>query len=77
VPEVTGLLVPPDDPEALADAIERLMADRDLRLRLGEGARHYVTDNLSSAQIGRAIVALYRKLLDADVKAGDRRDTSR
>ena len=29
--EVTGLLVPPGQPEPLADAIERLLADADLR----------------------------------------------
>jgi glycosyltransferase involved in cell wall biosynthesis len=31
----TGLLVPPDSPEALAAALERAMADADLRRRLG------------------------------------------
>ena len=43
VPEVvtpdTGLLVPPDDPEAAAAALRRLGSDGDLRARLGEAAR--------------------------------------
>jgi glycosyltransferase involved in cell wall biosynthesis len=34
-----GLLVPPHDPERLADAIARLVADPDLRVRLGHAAR--------------------------------------
>jgi glycogen(starch) synthase len=36
---VNGMLVPPGDPEALARAIDRLLADRDLARRLSEGAR--------------------------------------
>jgi len=35
----TGVLVPPKDPPALADAIARLLADRDEVLRLGAAAR--------------------------------------
>jgi glycosyltransferase involved in cell wall biosynthesis len=35
---VNGLLVPPDDPEALAAAIERILSDRELAERLGAGA---------------------------------------
>ncbi|MCD6289095.1 MAG: glycosyltransferase family 4 protein [Anaerolineae bacterium] len=33
------LLVPPDDPSAIADAVQRLMADPALRERIGRGAR--------------------------------------
>lgn len=36
---VTGLLVPPRDPAALADALARLLADPPLRARLGAAAR--------------------------------------
>jgi glycosyltransferase involved in cell wall biosynthesis len=35
---VSGLLVPPADPEALADALERVATDGDLRVRLGQRA---------------------------------------
>ena len=37
--EEDGLLVQPDDPEALANAIDRLLADEALRQRLGVAAR--------------------------------------
>ena len=40
--EETGLLVEPGDPIALADAIERLAADPDLRSRLGRAGRERV-----------------------------------
>jgi 2-deoxystreptamine N-acetyl-D-glucosaminyltransferase/2-deoxystreptamine glucosyltransferase len=36
---VSGVLVPPDDTSALADAIARVLADRSLAERLGAGAR--------------------------------------
>ncbi|MFQ3622439.1 MAG: glycosyltransferase family 4 protein, partial [Acetobacteraceae bacterium] len=39
VPDGTGLLVPPDDLAALADAIERVGGDAGLRARLGEAGR--------------------------------------
>lgn len=37
--EVTGLVVPPRDPSALRAALERLLADSDLRDRLGAAGR--------------------------------------
>jgi glycosyltransferase involved in cell wall biosynthesis len=37
--EVHALLVPPEDPGALAGALTRLVEDRALRARLGAGAR--------------------------------------
>ncbi len=38
--EETGLLVPIDDPSALADALARLIADSALQARLAEAGRH-------------------------------------
>jgi len=40
--EETGLLVPSDDADALADAVARLAADPDLRGRLGAAGRRLV-----------------------------------
>ena len=37
--DVDGLIVRPGDPVRLADALERVVADPELRLRLGQGAK--------------------------------------
>lgn len=69
---VNALLVPPDDPAALADAIEALMKDRDMRQRFGRASRQLAVDEFSSERIGRDTVDLYDRLLAGvpDTKAG-------
>jgi glycosyltransferase involved in cell wall biosynthesis len=63
-PGKTGLLVPPDNPEALANALATLANDPVMRLHFGQNARQLVSEQFSSARIQREIVALYARLLD-------------
>jgi glycosyltransferase involved in cell wall biosynthesis len=44
---VTGLIVPEHDPAALADALERLLADPELGARLAEQGRRHVEDGFT------------------------------
>lgn len=60
-----GLLVPPKDPAALADAIERLLASPELRQRLGRAARATVETEFSEEAVVDATLALYRSLMSA------------
>lgn len=54
--EVNGLLVPPNDAGALAEAIARLLADPALRRRLGEAARTTVERDFDAAiEAGRLL----------------------
>jgi len=70
IPDLTGLLVPVDDATALADAIERLLRDAELRTQFAAAARRLVVERFSSEIIGRQTVTLYRCLLGApDAKA--------
>jgi len=61
----TGLLAPPDDPDALAAAIETLMRAPDLRARFGGAARKLAEERFAAAAIGRAVTALYLRLVGA------------
>ena len=58
----TGLLVPIENPAALAKAIQRLAISPELRQRYGMAARQLVVDRLSAKIIGTAIVRLYDEL---------------
>ncbi len=60
---VTGLLVPPGDAGGLADALEPLARDPDLRRRLGAAARDLVERELSEDAVVAQTLTLYRSLV--------------
>jgi glycosyltransferase involved in cell wall biosynthesis len=55
----TGLLVPPRDPVALREALERLLGDAELRARLGRVARIHAERELSWGAATAALLAVY------------------
>lgn len=61
---VTGLLVPVDDPLALADALRRLEADPMLRMRLGQAGRDAVRAKFRQDIVIEKLSALYETLAD-------------
>jgi len=60
---VDGLLVEPANPAQIADAVCKLLADPDLRRRLGQSARQKVVKHFSWRVQARKIVNVYYKLL--------------
>ena len=56
----TGLLVPPRDPDRLAQAIRRLLGDPGLARRLAEEARRRVRERFSAERMVERTLALYR-----------------
>jgi glycosyltransferase involved in cell wall biosynthesis len=61
--EKTGLLVPVDDPQALASAILRLVRSPPQRVRFGVAARRLVDERFAADLVGEAAVSLYQRLL--------------
>lgn len=63
--EVSGLLVPVGDAQALADGIARLMNDAPLRQRLGQQGRQRILEHFSSEVLAARWEQLYKSLLSA------------
>jgi mannosyltransferase len=59
----TGLLVQPGNAMALADAIEQLHADNELRAQLGRAAASHVRERFSIDATARRIGEVYEELL--------------
>lgn len=71
IPEIvqhgaTGLLVPPDDPRALADALRRLVDDPALRTRLGGAARARIEQIASFDRYAARLGAVLRGAVSSD-----------
>jgi glycosyltransferase involved in cell wall biosynthesis len=66
-PGQDALAVPPGDPAALADAIEQLLADAELRQRLGASARATAIERFDAARLGPQLTAVYRQVLEPPV----------
>ncbi len=68
IPEVvlsnlTGILVPPDDPTALADAIVKLARDRATQQQMGEAGQRYVLANYTWDKSLDLMATLYEKVI--------------
>jgi glycosyltransferase involved in cell wall biosynthesis len=65
VPDSTGLLVPPGDPGALAQALRRLADDPQLRQDMGARCRSVALEQFTDKVMAARFEALYRELLSA------------
>jgi glycosyltransferase involved in cell wall biosynthesis len=71
IPEIvlageTGLLVRPDDPDALAAAVSRLLADRALAARLGSAGLARARHEFSTDRMATRTLAVYERTLAGD-----------
>lgn len=63
VPEITGLLIPPGYPEAIAEAVLSLLSDPVRCRRMGNAARLWVLDHYVDGRVLNMTVDYYKKLL--------------
>jgi glycosyltransferase involved in cell wall biosynthesis len=68
IPEIivhgeTGLLVPPRNTDALADALVSLLSDTPLRKHMGMLAEDRLESHFSAARMVDETIALYRKIM--------------
>ncbi len=61
---VTALLVPPNDPGALAAELLRVLDDADLRARIGAAGRQRTLERFTWPVTARLTAEQYRVLLD-------------
>ena len=59
----TGLLVPPDDPPALTQALLRLLDDPALRQQMGRAGRRWVEREMNWDRAGRQMISIIERAL--------------
>jgi D-inositol-3-phosphate glycosyltransferase len=61
----TGFLVPPNEPEVLAEKITRFMSNAELRNTMGVNARKWVSDWFTWSYVGRSMKRAYDTLIES------------
>lgn len=66
-PDQSGLLVPPRDARALADAIKQLIENADLRRRMGRAGRRFAERHFAIEDVIAKHLSTYKALLDGKI----------
>jgi glycosyltransferase involved in cell wall biosynthesis len=66
--EVAGLLVPPSSPDALAGALEKIMVEKELRLKLGNAGRQLVAERFTITRLNGQLEGLFGRLCSGSDK---------
>jgi glycosyltransferase involved in cell wall biosynthesis len=62
---ITGIVVPPEDPAALADAVLQLLADPAQSRVMGEAGKRVAMQEFSADSVMNRVVDIYRRLLSS------------
>ena len=71
--EVTGFVVPPRDPVALAEALNRLLDSGELRQKMGEAGRARAENEFTLERMWQDTLAIYQRVAGSRTTSnGDR-----
>lgn len=68
--DTTGFLAAPRSPESLAAQLDKLLADRELRLTMAAAARRRIAERFPVADMARKVAAVYEEALAERLGAG-------
>lgn len=68
---ITGILVNPHDVEEIAEAIIRLLTDKEMACRLGRNGRQRIENELSWEKVGESIDAFLKKVVIDSARSAD------
>lgn len=67
LPEITGLLIPPGHPDAIYEAVMKLIRDPQRRRCMGKAARAWILEHYVEARVVGMTVDYYKSLLDTRI----------
>jgi glycosyltransferase involved in cell wall biosynthesis len=70
VHEQNGLVAEPRNPDAIADAVIKLLESAELRTKLGVAARRHVEEHFSAGTTARKLEGIYSGSLDSSLAHG-------
>lgn len=70
VPEVTGLLIPPGYPEAISEAVLKLLLNPEQRLQMGAAARKWMLEHYTNERVLGLLTSFYMGLLEEMPRQG-------
>lgn len=69
LPEVTGLIIPPGFPDAIYEAVMKLIRDPERRRRMGRAGRAWILEHYLESRVVGMTVDYYKSLLDVRLAA--------
>jgi glycosyltransferase involved in cell wall biosynthesis len=70
LPEVTGLLIPAGYPQAIVEAVLRLLSNPPERFRMGRAGRAWIIERFVNGYVLGLTIGFYRKLLERSAPRG-------
>lgn len=68
VPGETGLLIPPQNPQAITEAVSTLLRDAELRAQMGVAARGWVSKHFADEDVLGLVTSYYGDLLNSSAE---------